>query len=79
MTIKLCKNCRFVQGSKSPYPKDQMENCEPWYVCKRENINLVTGENKSLLCEDERRYFITELEPLHCGLSGKFYQEKEKG
>ena len=78
MKNKICVNCKFAQVFKSPSPKDQLGYCEPWFVCKRENVNLVTGENESLICGDERQYRVIELEPFHCGISGKFYQEKDK-
>ena len=74
--MKICKNCRYLSIT-------DIEKTEYWparkeYFCHRENLHPVTGNMMLMFCIDERKSWDKELAHLHCGLDGKFFEEKDK-
>lgn len=74
--MKICIECGNCVVVISPFLKTEIEYTADIYLCKRDNKNLVTGELIELQCTNERQHWCAELEPLHCGIVGKFFKDK---
>ena len=67
---KICKNCKFVSYT------EKTEYYPAHAICKRPNLNLVSGAQEDFSCDDERKYYDSALSHF-CGIEGKFYKEKQ--